>query len=169
MCLFLTCNLWQEHHLQAFAYTLTRLGWPSGAFIPHWDNDAFPPFHISEKTPWKIFPIWPFPNIFPIFICTNFWWPFLVIDHNLEFRPIFPLFSLFQYISPLFRENYYPPDFVKFTCFLHTVCVSPTLNMVHLCITQCTYWMPLMTINCLWSFAKLQHLSTELHLNTGKL
>jgi len=45
----------------------------------------------------------------------------------------FPLFSLFQYISSLFRENYYfPPTFKnflpvleKFTCFLHTLCVHP--------------------------------------------
>ena len=42
----------------------------------------------------------------------------------------FPLFSVFQYISPLFRENYYsptlknvPPVLEKFTCFLHTLCV----------------------------------------------
>jgi len=43
----------------------------------------------------------------------------------------FPLFSLFQYISPLFRENYYfpptlenlPPVLEKFTCFLHTLWV----------------------------------------------
>src|SRR6218665_1947404 len=42
-----------------------------------------------------------------------------------------PLFSLFQYISPLFRENYSfplllqisPPVSGKFTCFLHTLCV----------------------------------------------
>src|SRR6218665_128937 len=40
------------------------------------------------------------------------------------------LFSLFQYIFHLFQENYYfpyfckfPPDFVKFTCFLHSLCV----------------------------------------------
>src|SRR6218665_2981696 len=76
---------------------------------------------------------------------------FLVIDH--KFR-ISPLFSLFQYISLLFRENYYfpptlknfPPVLEKFTCFLHTLCVfrfPPTLTMMHLCITQCTYWTPL--------------------------
>src|SRR6218665_3404242 len=41
----------------------------------------------------------------------------------------FPLFSLLQYISPLFRENYYfpatfttfPPLLHKFTRFLHTL------------------------------------------------
>src|SRR6218665_2755767 len=76
---------------------------------------------------------------------------FLVIDH--KFR-ISPLFSLFQYIFPLFRENYsFPPTFTnfppvldKFTCFLHALSVfrfPPTLTMMHLCITQCTYWTPL--------------------------
>src|SRR6218665_907625 len=64
------------------------------------------------------------------------------------------LFSLFQYISPLFRENYYflpaltifPPLLHKFTCFLHTFRVfhfPPTFTMMHFCITQCTYWTPL--------------------------
>src|SRR6218665_2364868 len=61
-----------------------------------------------------------------------------------------PLFALFQYIPPLFRENYYflpyfdkfPPIFDKFTCFIHTLRVfpfPPTLTMMHfICITQCT-------------------------------
>src|SRR6218665_3879473 len=47
----------------------------------------------------------------------------------------FPLFSLFQYISSLFRENYsfplllqIPPVLGKFTCFLHTLRVSPYLD-----------------------------------------
>src|SRR6218665_1404830 len=44
-------------------------------------------------------------------------------------------------------ENF-PPDFVKFACFyiLHTLRVFrffPTFTMMHLCITQCTYWTPL--------------------------
>src|SRR6218665_2337410 len=51
---------------------------------------------------------------------------FLVIDH--KFR-ISRLFSIFQYIFPLFRENFYFPLLLtislgvleKFTCFLHTV------------------------------------------------
>jgi len=60
-----------------------------------------------------------------------------------------PLFCLFQYI-PLVRENYYfPPTFINCPLFsfnlrvLHTLCVfrfSPTLTMMHLCITQYTYW-----------------------------
>src|SRR6218665_2308644 len=48
---------------------------------------------------------------------------FLVIDQNFEF----PLFFLFQHISPCFAK----------------IIISPTLTMMHLCITQCTYWTPL--------------------------
>src|SRR6218665_908300 len=39
-----------------------------------------------------------------------------------------------------------PPDFVKLTCFLHTLYVfrcPPILTMMQLCITQGTYWTPL--------------------------
>src|SRR6218665_3031488 len=74
---------------------------------------------------------------------------FLVIDHKIL---ISPLFSLFQYISPLFPicfEKFPPSVLEKFTCFLHTLCVfrvPPTLTMMHLCITQCMYWTPLYTI-----------------------
>src|SRR6218665_131977 len=73
---------------------------------------------------------------------------YLVIDHKFTNFEL-PLFSLFQHISPLFRQNYYftfkncPPCFLKFTCFLHYfLCIlfPPTLTMMHLCITQCTYW-----------------------------
>jgi len=58
---------------------------------------------------------------------------------NLKFLPYFCCLSKFPPIS----ENYYslyfckfPPDFVKFKCFLHTFCVfrfPPTLTMMHLC------------------------------------
>src|SRR6218665_1731735 len=77
---------------------------------------------------------------------------YLVVNH--KFR-ISPLFSLFQYISPCFAKiiispftlKNFPPVFQKFTCFLHTLCVfrfPPTMmTMMHLCITQCTYWTPL--------------------------
>ena len=127
---------------------------------PPWDHDAFAPCFrfppISEKFSdfLEIFSILPFPERFlhfhpPKFLMTFF----LVIDH--KFR-ISPLFSLFQFISPLFRENYsfplllqiFPPVLNKFTCFLHTLRVyfpPHTLTMMHLCITQCTYWTPLLT------------------------
>src|SRR6218665_573947 len=67
----------------------------------------------------------------------------------------FLLFSLFRYIFPLFCEIFYfplllkispSPVLEKFTSFLHTLCVfrfPPALTMMHLCITQCTYWTPL--------------------------
>ena len=52
---------------------------------------------------------------------------FLVIDQNFEF----PLFFLFQHISPCFAKiiisptfKNFPPVLEKFTCFLHTLCVS---------------------------------------------
>ena len=76
----------------------------------------------------------------------------LVINHKFE---ISPLFFLFQYISPSvsriflfppYFDKFFAPVLDKFTCFLHTLLVfrlPPTLTMMHLCITQCTYWMPL--------------------------
>ena len=73
---------------------------------------------------------------------------FFVIDQKCR---IFPCFSTFPL---LFRESYYfsatfknfLPVFRKFTSLLHTLCVFRfplTLTMMHLCITQCTYWTPL--------------------------
>src|SRR6218665_119797 len=68
----------------------------------------------------------------------------------------FPLFSLFQYISRCFAKIIIPPYFSKFphcfvkcTCFFYIlyVCfVPPALTMMHLCITQCTYWTSLVMV-----------------------
>src|SRR6218665_3628819 len=78
---------------------------------------------------------------------------FLVIDH--KFR-ISPLFSLFQYISPCFAKIIFSPYFYNFfSCFrqIHllftyfTCIFPPTLTMMHLCITQCTYWTPLVGLH----------------------
>src|SRR6218665_1170973 len=88
-----------------------------------------------------------FPEKFLDFHPPNFLMTFfLVIDRKFRIPPI----SLFQYISPLFFENYYfPPTFTNFPMFsknLHASYVfrfPPTLTMMHLCITQCTYWTPL--------------------------
>jgi len=128
---------------------------------PPWDHDAFsslfqisPYFQKIFKLRGKFSKFDLFPTNFSIFILQNFWSIFLVIDH--KFR-ISPLFSLFRYIhSPLLRENYYFPLLSKIPlCFrqihllytyLHTLCVfrfPPTLAMMHLCISQCTYWTPL--------------------------
>ena len=55
---------------------------------------------------------------FLIFIRHNFWRPFLVIDRKFRIpAPYFPYFNT----SPYFYQ--FPPDFVKFTCFLYTFCV----------------------------------------------
>ena len=75
---------------------------------------------------------------------------FLVIDHKFRISPYFLCFP----VSPLFRENYYfpltfknvPLSFRKIhLLFTYFLCISfpPTLTMMHLCITQCTYWTPL--------------------------
>ena len=77
-------------------------------------------------------------------------------DPFLSHRPKisnFPPFFLFHNISPsvsrklLFSPLLWQisPVLHKFTCFLHTLRVffPPTLTMMHLCITQCTYWTPL--------------------------
>src|SRR6218665_469100 len=127
----------------------------------------FPPlFQISPLFPKKFrtfrnfFTILPFPEKFldfhpPKFLMTFF---FLVIDHKFRNSP---LFSLFQYISPLVsRKLFFPPLLLqlsppvlgKFTCFLHTLRVfpPPTLTMMHLCITQCTYWTPLTALIVNW-------------------
>jgi len=65
----------------------------------------------------------------------------------------FPLFSVFKYISPLFLKKYSFPLFFKispcfrqiYVFFTYFICFSspPTFTMMHLCITQCTYWTPL--------------------------
>src|SRR6218665_3945682 len=70
----------------------------------------------------------------------------------MRFPPLFPKkcsdsvenFSNLP-ISGNFSSPYcskFLPDFVEFTCFFHALCVfrfPPTLTMMHLCITQCTY------------------------------
>jgi len=118
----------------------------AGASIPSETMMHFPPlFQISPYFR-KNFELWRnlskfyfFPKNFFIFIRRNFWWPFLlVIDH--KFR-IFPLFSLFPTLTN------FPSVLDKLTCCLHTLPVfrfPPTLTMMHLCITQCTYWTPLL-------------------------
>ena len=68
----------------------------------------------------------------------------------LNFSPI----SLFQFISLEFRKFFFSayfstisPWFRKINVFLHTLrvfCFPPTFTMMHLCITQYTYWTPLL-------------------------
>src|SRR6218665_4133432 len=69
--------------------------------------------------------------------------------HISNFHPIFPVSIHFP---PVSRKLLFPPTFTifpsvldKFTYFLHTLLVfrfPPTLTMMNLCITQCTYWTP---------------------------
>jgi len=57
-----------------------------------------------------------------------------------------------MFLPSLLLQNV-PPDFVKFTWFyiLYVYFVfPPTFTMMHLCITQCTYWTPLYKINVLY-------------------
>src|SRR6218665_3579602 len=80
----------------------------------------------------------------------------------------FPPFFLFHNISPLFPENYYFfPYFSKLSpcftqihlLFTYFACIFlPTLTMMHLCITQCTYWTPL-------PFTIIHHIKDGIKLN----
>ena len=76
---------------------------------------------------------------------------FLVINHKFQISPYFPCFSTFSLyfakiyyfpllsqISPLFSKN--SPAFYILSVYFVS---PPTLTMMHLCITQCTYWTPL--------------------------
>src|SRR6218665_1528798 len=68
-----------------------------------------------------------------------------------NFPPSLPLSVHF----PLFRENYYfplllkiPPLFSRnshafYVLFVYFVSPQLCMTMMHLCITQCTYWTPL--------------------------
>src|SRR6218665_1110384 len=77
---------------------------------------------------------------------------FLSSTTNSEFPPIY-IFSLFQYISTISQKLLFSPYFSKFlsrfcriyVLFTYFICFSflPSLTMMHLCITQCTYWTPL--------------------------
>src|SRR6218665_1163626 len=78
---------------------------------PPWGNDAFSPFF----------------QIFPYFREISRF----CFSHQPQISN-FPLFSLFQYIFPLFCENYwlppyfakFPPVLEKFTCFyMKNICV----------------------------------------------
>src|SRR6218665_2058219 len=74
--------------------------------------------------------------------------------HRLQILNFPPYFASFSIFPPVIGENYYfPPTFTNFPpcfrkihqLFTYFVCIfsPPTLTMMHLCITQCTYWTPL--------------------------
>ena len=125
---------------------------------PPWDHDAFPPVSDfspifekcsdSEKNSQNFTFTWEISWFSSAKISDDL---FLVIDHKFRFSPYFRCFSTFP---PCFAKinissllwKMFPPLLHKFTCFLHTLRVfrfPPTFTMMHLCITQCTYWTPL--------------------------
>ena len=124
-----------------FAHLTSRGVHPPQAMM-HFSVLDCPYFRKISQTPSKTFQNFIFSEKNRLF----------VIDHWFL---ISSLFSLFQsiplyfgqiFISPAFQND--PPDFVKFPCFLHTFCdfrFPSTLTRMHLCITQCTYWTPLLT------------------------
>ena len=95
---------------------------------------------------------------FPRFTFSDFFWDF----HPQIFLTTFfshwpkilnpPIFAISIHF-PLFREIFLlPPTFPNFpwfrkmyALFAYLMCFSfpPTLTMMHLCITKCTYWTPL--------------------------
>ena len=119
------------------------------------DGDAFPPISDSlcfRKISWlrgKFPSFYLFPKNFSIFIRQNFWWLFFSLQPQISNFP--PLSIHF----PLFRQSYsFRPTFQNFPLFsanlrafyIYFLCFSfpPTFTMMHLCITQCTYWTPLL-------------------------
>src|SRR6218665_1248303 len=109
----------------------------------------FPLFSKNIKILWEISYILSFPEKISDFHSPKFLMTFFSSTTNFKFPPYFASFTTF---SPLISKNSYfhptfthfPPVFGKFTSFLHTFCVHfPPLAMMHLCITQCTYWTPL--------------------------
>src|SRR6218665_3192139 len=102
----------------------------------------FPLFPKSVQTPWKIFPISPFPT--KTFRCSS---------------AKISIFALSVHSSPISGILLFSPNIFKSPPFriLHNLfdlrfpLVLPC--MMHLCITQCKYWTPLyiqVTDLCLW-------------------
>ena len=129
----------------------------AGASIPPEAMMHFPPvsdsplFSTNFQTLWKIFLNLTFSRQISRFSSAKIY-DYLFFSHRPKISN-FPLFSLFQYISPCFAKIIISPYFFKFhpwfrkihLLFTHFMCISfpPTLTTMHLCITQCTYWTPL--------------------------
>src|SRR6218665_1650364 len=88
---------------------------------------SYPPYFQKHfLTPWKIFPISPFPTKFSDFHPSKYVMTFFSHLPQILNSPYFRCFDTFPYygtffFSPTFTK--YPPHFVNFTCFLHTYCV----------------------------------------------
>ena len=110
---------------------------------------------ISDSV--EIFPILPLPKKFSIFFRQNFWWPFFSHRQQMLNSPYFRCFITFSPIllKFLFRPLLFPISStisknLRVFYILYVFFVSPpSLTMMHLCITQCTYGTPL-TDQVLW-------------------
>ena len=115
------------------------------------------------------FPVSDFPPIFPKNVSDSF---FQFSNHFSHFNPPkflqmtfhlvihykflipSPIFAVSVNFPPIWGKLLFPlllqisyPWFRKIYVFLHTLCVYRfplSLAMTHLCITQCTYWTPLL-------------------------
>ena len=121
-----------------------------------------------------------FPNFFFDFHLKNFPRPWF--SHWLKFFNFPPIFAVSVHFPP-FRENHYfpptfshSPDFAKVAWFFtHFLWFSfpPSFTMMHLRITQCTYWTPLKLVTNIkaWnvcisqSYCWMQHTKKELRIN----
>ena len=111
-------------------------------------------FQISRTPLFRIFQsLGKFVPTFPKNVCfihENFWRPFF---SRWVWILNFSLLSLKRYISTYFGKFIIspfqiPPDLVKCTCFAYFSYFSfpPSFTMMHLFITQCTYWKPLLIL-----------------------
>jgi len=111
---------------------------------PPWGNDEFPSVSdfppISENFSDSM-------ENFPNFTFFTF---FIVIDSNFLISPYFRCFRIVHPISG--KLSFHPPTFSHslwfrkiYVFFTNYMCFSfpPSFTMMHLCITQCTYWTPL--------------------------
>src|SRR6218665_2333380 len=118
---------------------------PSYFRFPHNSEQKF-------RAPRKISPIWSFSQKKFRFSSAKISDDiFLVVHHKFRISPYFPYFNSFppyfgKFLFPLLLQNSLL-IFGKLTCFTYFRCISfpPTFTMMHLCITQCTYWTPLLT------------------------
>src|SRR6218665_2065323 len=114
-----------------------------------------PLFQKNFRTFWKIFKILPFPEKFLHFHPQKFLMTFF--SHRPQIFEFPPIFAVSVHFPPVSRKLFFTPYFSKCPpCFrqihllfyiLYVHIFHPTLTMMHLCITQCTYWTPLLMSN----------------------
>src|SRR6218665_3214901 len=73
-------------------------------------------------------------------------------SHRPQISNFPPIFAVSIHFPPVSQKLFVPPTFTHFPpcfrqihlLFTYFTCIfPPTLTMMHLCITQCTYWTPL--------------------------